>query len=82
MHGRSREHGSFIRMCTCSSVNRNERQTINMLSVLRNRPDISCQSALKLHFDIYTLFDGLAYNIWRVAQYFSEPRRGEEKYEQ
>ena len=43
MHGRSREQGSFIRMCTCSSVNRNERQTINMLSVLRNRLDISYQ---------------------------------------
>ena len=48
------ENSSFIRMCTCSSVNRNERQTINMLSVLRNRPDISCQSAL--HFDIYLYF--------------------------
>ena len=35
----------LIRMCTCSSVNRNERQTINMLSllVLRNHLDISNQ---------------------------------------
>ena len=35
------ENSSFIRMCTCSSVNRNERQTISMLSVLKSRPDIS-----------------------------------------
>ena len=35
------DNSSFIRMCTCSSVNRNERQTINMLSVLKSRPDIS-----------------------------------------
>ena len=56
MQGRSGEQGFFIRMYTCSSVNRNERQTINMLSVLRNRPDISYQSAFKLHFDIYLYF--------------------------
>ena len=44
MHGRSREQFFYSnRRCTCSSVNRNERQTINMLSLLRNRPDISYQ---------------------------------------
>ena len=36
------ENSSFIRMCTCSSVNRNDR-LINMLSVIRNRADISYQ---------------------------------------
>ena len=50
------ENSSFIQMCTFLSVNRNERQTINILSVLRNRPDIISVSALKVHFDIYLWF--------------------------
>ena len=43
-------------MCTFLSVNRNERQTNNILSVLLNRPDTILASALKVHFDIYLWF--------------------------
>ena len=51
------ENSSFIRMCTFWSVNRNEsQQTINMLSVLRNRPHIILVSALKLHYSSFSYF--------------------------
>ena len=56
------ENSSFIRMCTFLSVNRNEKQTNNILSVLLNRPDTILASALKVDFDIYLWFslnDGL-----------------------
>ena len=56
------EISSFIRIeCVCSSVNRNERQTINLLSLLRNRLDISYQclwylSSFFLEWSLFSYF--------------------------
>ena len=49
---RSKQNSSFIRMFTCSSVNRNERRLINMWSA----GHLISVSALKEHFDIYLYF--------------------------
>ena len=49
---RSKQNNSFIRMFTCSSVNRNERRLINMWSA----GHLISVSALKEHFDIYLYF--------------------------
>ena len=52
MHGRSRKQ-FFHSNVYIFKRKQNERQTINMLSLLRNRPDIILVPALKVHFDIY-----------------------------
>ena len=49
---RSKQNSSFIRMFTCSSVNRNERLLVNMWSA----GHLISVSALKEHFDIYLYF--------------------------
>ena len=52
---------------------------------IQNHPDSVCENDVNNALNVYTLFDGLAYNTcgyFASFVVFSEPRRGEEKYEQ
>ena len=52
---------------------------------IQNHPDSVCENDVNNALNVYTLFDGLAYNTcgyFASCVVFSEPRRGEEKYEQ
>ena len=52
---------------------------------IQNHPDSVCENDVNNALNVYTLFDGLAYNTcgyFASCVVYSEPRRGEEKYEQ